>query len=318
MVCHGDAGRGSGPYRAFIQPGPPDFGDGSYGDYTDADYFWRISEGVPWSAMPAWKIHYGEEDRWKLVHYIRTMFTQTEDPPPAPEEGKDFLFPEFFKTLHWPDDVSYENGKQIFLENCAHCHGLAGDGMGWDGQYLNPTPADFRGMASETMGPTAQGEHLAKVSFGIQDTAMPSWSEWMPENMRWDVIKYLMGTFMQGMQTESVYNNGQIAADFLSASSQVFLDEGHTIPVDQGENLYTQYCATCHGDQGEGNGPGNQGSASGSPAAFPTDMNEAYIFWRIWEGVPDSNMYAFQWLLEDDQVWSITLYILNNFSQGGS
>jgi mono/diheme cytochrome c family protein len=127
-----------------------------------------------------------------------------------------------------------------------------------------------------------------------------------------------MGTFMQGMQTESVYNNGQIAADFLSASSQVFLDEGHTIPVDQGENLYTQYCATCHGDQGEGNGPGNQGSASGSPAAFPTDMNEAYIFWRIWEGVPDSNMYAFQWLLEDDQVWSITLYILNNFSQGGS
>ncbi|MFL7795176.1 MAG: cbb3-type cytochrome c oxidase subunit II, partial [Anaerolineae bacterium] len=43
MVCHGDAGRGQGPYRAELQPGPPDFGDGSYGDYTDADYFWRIS-----------------------------------------------------------------------------------------------------------------------------------------------------------------------------------------------------------------------------------------------------------------------------------
>ena len=28
MVCHGDAGRGHGPYRDYIQPGPPDFGDG--------------------------------------------------------------------------------------------------------------------------------------------------------------------------------------------------------------------------------------------------------------------------------------------------
>ena len=83
LVCHGDAGRGQGRMRAVIQPGPPDFGDGSYGDYTDADYFWRISEGVPWSAMPAWKLHYGEEDRWKLVHYIRTIFTQTETPPPC-------------------------------------------------------------------------------------------------------------------------------------------------------------------------------------------------------------------------------------------
>ncbi|MFN2241275.1 MAG: cbb3-type cytochrome c oxidase subunit II, partial [Anaerolineae bacterium] len=42
MVCHGGAGRGSGPYRDLLQPGPPDFGDGSYGDYTDSDYFWRI------------------------------------------------------------------------------------------------------------------------------------------------------------------------------------------------------------------------------------------------------------------------------------
>jgi mono/diheme cytochrome c family protein len=272
--------------------------------------------------MPAWKIHYGEEDRWKLVHYIRTIFTQTEDRPAEPTEENSFSFPDVFKDLKFPEDVSLDYGKQIFLQHCAHCHGLAGDGQGWDGQYLNPTPADFRDMAGMTMGPNAQGEHLAKVTFGIKDTAMPYWGEWMPESMRWDAVKYLMGAFMQGLPVnQSIYESsgGQIAANYVTASSQVFLDEGHTIPTDQGADLYQSYCATCHGDDGQGQGPGTEGNASGSPAAFPADMGEAYIFWRIWEGIPQSVMYPFQWLLSDAEIWSITLYVndMTTTSQGG-
>jgi mono/diheme cytochrome c family protein len=318
MVCHGDAGRGQGPYRQWLQPGPPDFGDGSYGDYTDADYFWRISEGVPWSAMPAWKLQYGEEDRWKVVHYIRTMFTQTETPPPAPPEGEDFTYPDFYRTsARLPQDVSYERGQVVFLTNCAHCHGLAGDGWGWDGAYLNPMPADFRGMASESMTPEAQGEHLAKVTFGIQDTAMPSWGEFLPESQRWDVIKYLMDTFMIGKPaTASAYGDGSIAADFVLASSDVYVGEGHTISVTHGADLYATYCATCHGDAGLGNGPGTAGSASGGPAAFPSDMGEAYIYWRTWKGVPDSTMYPFKWLLPGD-AWDIAVYVDQMTSSAG-
>jgi mono/diheme cytochrome c family protein len=310
MVCHGDAGRGSGPYRSEIQPGPPDFGDGSYGDYTDSDYFWRISEGVPWSAMPAWKIHYREEDRWKVVYYIRSIFTQTIDRPVLPDQSNKFNFPKVYKNLLIPESASFQNGKIIFLQNCAHCHGLAGDGKGWDGQYLNPTPADFRKMNGMDMGGSTQGEHFAKVTFGIMDTAMPYWGEWLPESLRWDAIKYLMGSFMKGKPvTESVYGTGKIAANFVTASSQVFLDEGHTIPTDQASDLYQKYCATCHGDQGQGNGPGTEGSASGSLSAFASNMGEAYIFWRIWEGFPESEMYPFQWMLSDSEVWAITLYV---------
>jgi mono/diheme cytochrome c family protein len=318
MVCHGDAGRGGGPYRQWLQPGPPDFGDGGYGDYTDADYFWRISEGVPWSAMPAWKLQYGEEDRWALVHYIRTMFTQTEEPPAAPPEGQDFTYPEFYKTsARFPDDVSYERGSVVYLTTCAHCHGLAGDGQGWDGTYLNPQPADFREMASEDMTPEAQGEHLAIVTYGIQDTAMPSWGEFLPEDQRWDVIKYLMDSFMGGKPVvNSVYDGSTMPADFLLASSEVYIDEGHTISVTNGAELYAQYCATCHGDNGEGSGPGTDGSASGGPAPFPSDMGEAYIYWRVWEGVPDSMMYAFKWLLEGD-AWDIVTYVDQMTSSGG-
>ncbi len=319
MVCHGDAGRGHGPYRDLLQPGPPDFGDGSYGDYTDSDYFWRISEGVPWTAMPAWKIHYSEEDRWKLVHYIRTMFTQTEEAPPAPPEAQDFNYPDFYKeSMRFPEETSFERGKKTFLIHCAHCHGLAGDGQGWDGQYLNPQPADFREMASKQMTPEAQGEHMAKVTFGIQDTAMPDWGEFLPWQDRWDAIKYLMGSWMAGMpSTGSTYGSGQVPVNYVTLSSDVYISEGHTISVTQGADLYAQTCATCHGDQGQGDGPGTQGSASGSPAAFPSGMGEGYIYWRIWEGVPESIMPPFQWYLSGNDVWDITLYLKELTGAGG-
>jgi cbb3-type cytochrome oxidase cytochrome c subunit len=322
MVCHGDAGRGHGPYRDVLQPGPPDFGDGSYGDYTDSDYFWRISEGVPWTAMPSWNVEYGEEGRWKLVHYIRSIFTQTEEKPPEPPEGEDFTYPDFYKaSMRFPADVSYERGRRYFLIHCAHCHGLAGDGQGWDGQYLDPQPADFREMRTKEMTPEAQGEHLAKVTFGIQDTAMPTWGEFLPVDQRWDAIKYLMGTFMgSGMPvTTSVHTEGELPANYVTVSSDVYVSEGHTISPTHSTDLYATYCATCHGDQGQGNGPGTEDSVSKGPAAFPSDMGEAYIYWRTWEGVPESTMYPFKWLLTGNEVWDITVYLnnLTSSQQGG-
>ena len=314
-VCHGDAGTGHGPYRTGLQPLPPDFSDGSYGtlqnpSYTDADYFWRISEGLPWSAMPSWKLRYSEEDRWKLVHYLRTIFTQTEERPQAPPSGQNFTFPGIFKEAAMPDSASYERGKRVFLQRCAHCHGLAGDGTGWDGQYLNPQPANFHGMAGMQMSQQGQAEHLAKVTFGIQDTAMPTWGEVLPVSERWDVIKYLMATYMAGNPvTQSSYGDGAVAASFVTVSRANWLGEGHVISATHGADLYLTYCATCHGADGQGEGPGTEGNASGSPAPFPTSMGESYILWRVWEGIPESMMPPFDWLLSESDMWDIVTHV---------
>jgi mono/diheme cytochrome c family protein len=272
--------------------------------------------------MPSWKVEYQEEERWKLVYYIRTIFTQTQERPAEPSEENSFNYPDFYKeSMRFPEDVSFERGKIYFLQQCAHCHGLAGDGKGWDGDYLNPQPADFRSMAGMSdMPPEAQGEHLAKVSFGIKDTAMPVWGEWMPFEQRWDAVKYLMGAFMMGKPvTTSLYTDGQVPAGYLTVSSDVYLSEGHTISETLGMNLYAQYCATCHGDQGQGSGPGTEGNASKGPGAFPKDMGEAYISWRMRDGVPESIMYPFKWLLSDAEMWDITVYLnqLTSTNQGG-
>jgi mono/diheme cytochrome c family protein len=317
MVCHGDAGRGEGPYGDGIQPRPPDFGDGSYGTladptFTDADYYWRISEGLPWSAMQVWKLQYAEDDRWALVHYIRTMFTQTEERPPAPEEDVEFLFPEVYKPLEIPGAASFERGKQVFLTTCSHCHGLAGDGTGWDGAYLDPAPADFREDAGKPLGATDQGEYLARVTFGNMDTAMPSWGEFLPEDQRWDVIKFIVDSFRIGRPAAaSVYGSGAVAANFVTLSQDNWVGEGNVISETHGADLYGTYCSTCHGSQGLGDGSGLAGNASKGPAPFPRAMSEPYILWRTWEGVPDTLMPPFHWLLSEADIWDITAYVEN-------
>ncbi len=336
MVCHGDAGTGHGPYRAELQPGPPDFSDGSYGtladpSYTDADYFWRISEGLPWSAMPSWKLRYSEEDRWKLVYYLRVNFTQTLE---RPSITADQQYPDIYLTQKMPTQTTlneiidgnmptvypvvptYASGKIVFLQNCAHCHGLSGQGDGWDGQYLDVPPANF---TDPNMAGMTDGDYYARVSFGLQNSAMPTWGEFLPQSERWDVIKYIVTSFQTGTKDQGSLYSDKIANNVLTLSSDNWKAEGHVISTDNGQTFYTQYCAGCHGDMGQGNGPGTESLPSGAPAAFPADLPEAYIFWRIWEGIPDTIMPPFNWLISETDIWDITSYVQSMVStqQGG-
>ncbi len=86
-------------------------------------------------------------------------------------------------------------GQRVYLNNCAQCHGLAGDGKGWDGLYLNPTPADLQEDAGVPLEEGDEGKALARVTFGIKGTSMPSWGEFLPLDQRWDAIKYIIESF---------------------------------------------------------------------------------------------------------------------------
>ena len=315
MVCHGDAGRGEGPYRNGLQPPPPDFGDGSYGTvdapvFDDADYFWRISEGVPWTAMPTWKLRYGEEERWALVHYIRALFTLTEVPPEIPDP--EYALPDIYKAQRLPATASLERGKGIYAEHCAHCHGLAMDGQGWDGTTLNPVPADFREMATEEeRTPEGEGENLAKVTFGIRNSAMPRWGEFLPMEQRTDVLKYLLDAALVGLtKTESVHASDEMAAAYATLSRDMWVnDAGMEIDAKDGSELYATYCATCHGAGGQGRGPGTKDNKSPGPAPFPDGMSDGYVYWRTVEGVPGSVMPGFTALLDDQAVWNVSAWV---------
>jgi mono/diheme cytochrome c family protein len=312
LVCHGDAGTGDGPYADLLQPPPPDFSDGSYGtladpSYTDSDYYWRISEGLPWSAMPSWKLQYSEEDRWKLVHYIRVNFTQTEARPVM--NALLVRDPQIYLDQEIPASASFETGKRLFLTTCSQCHGLAGNGTGWDGQYLDVQPAN---LADPAMHDLTDGQYLTRLTFGVSNTAMPTWGEWLPESQRWDIIRFLQEAFRDGLPTlASLYGNGETGTNFLTLSPDDWTGSGNTISTDNGQQVYSTYCSTCHGDTGQGDGPGAQNLPSGEPAAYAPDMPLAYIYWRVWEGVPGSVMPPFRWRLSDSDVWDVISYVQN-------
>lgn len=82
-----------------------------------------------------------------------------------------------------------------------------------------------------------------------------------------------------------------------------------------GEELYTTYCATCHGDGGMGDGPaGVSLDPPPSPIAHTSQMlGDDYLFWRVSEGgnmAPfNSAMPAWKGPLTAEQRWQVSTYV---------
>jgi mono/diheme cytochrome c family protein len=316
-VCHGDAAHGEGIYREAIEPVPPDFSaHADYVDFTDGDYFWRISEGVPWTAMPTWKRVYDKTERWQLVTYIRTMFTQTTSAPPEPTEEDKVTTTPVLKSQKIPALASYDVGRQQFLVQCAHCHGLAGDGKGWDGAYLRPTPASLQAsLAPDVPGIMTDfdGITFSKVTNGMRGTAMPTWGEFLNTRMRWEDVRYLKDSYNVGLpaaSNASHYGNGSVPLPYVRTDPGIFQSEITTIVPSAGKPIYEKYCVTCHGATGQGSGPGTKALLGGGPAPLPKGMNLPYVFGTIRGGIPDTHMYGFQPLLTETDIWNVTAYTI--------
>lgn len=314
-VCHGDAARGEGIFRSGIEPVPPDFqnpGSAVYQSTTDADYYWRISEGVPWTAMPTWKLVYAENQRWQLVTYLRTMFTQTTTQPPQPAtEAAKFDITDVQRHLTLPKSASFDQGRQQFLERCSHCHGLAGDGSGADGQYLNPKPANLQQKLAASQPDVADGTTYAKLTNGMKVSAMPIWSELINTRMRWNDVAFLKGAFTTGLPASAIrshYGTGAVPIPYVRADTGIFQSEINTITPSAGKPIWDKYCSTCHGATGRGDGMGAKGLPGGPPAALPKNMDDAYIFAVVRGGIPNTMMYGFQPILTETDIWNVTEY----------
>lgn len=131
--CHGDEGKGDGPAADFVYPRPRNFTMAIFkvrttlsGQLpTDHDLFNIISKGLPGTSMPAWEKFIPENDRWQLVHYVKTfdelgLFKEE----PAKEKV----------VIDTPPKMTPEliaKGKDIYQQKkCWQCHGPQGRGDG--------------------------------------------------------------------------------------------------------------------------------------------------------------------------------------------
>lgn len=69
--CHGAKGQGDGPTAQFLERRPGNLADPKLTEQTDGALFWKISEGR--APMPTFGQVLEEEERWQVIHYVRTL-----------------------------------------------------------------------------------------------------------------------------------------------------------------------------------------------------------------------------------------------------
>lgn len=154
------------------------------------------------------------------------------------------------------------DGRALYEKSCASCHGVAGRGDGPAGRGIKPPPpaiGDAVAMRDRTPALTYR-----VMSVGIAGTQMVGWATTLTPEQRWNIVAYLLS-----LRT----NPRQVA---------------------EGEGLYAQRCAQCHGALGAGDGP-NAGMLSQVPGeigtlAWHAGHNDEQLAAIIRHGVPGTAM----------------------------
>jgi high-affinity iron transporter len=84
-------------------------------------------------------------------------------------------------------------GKEIFEQTCAPCHGTRGDGKGPAGAALKPPPTDFQKPLKEWPNTKGNLERVFEViSKGIPNSAMIAWPQYS-DQQRWGLAYVATG-----------------------------------------------------------------------------------------------------------------------------
>jgi cytochrome c oxidase cbb3-type subunit I/II len=196
--CHGEKGDGAGPVAVFLSTKPRVFKDGIFkfrttpsGSIpTDGDLYRTITMGVRGTAMPPWH-ELTEKDRMFVLQYVKSFSDRFKYETP----GDLIVIPP--EPVN--DAASVARGKIVYDQmKCAECHGVDGKGDGPSASTLRDNwgnvilPRDFtHGGTDMKSGPTPQDLYKA-FSTGLDGTPMPSYSDFVDPNQRWDLVHYTM------------------------------------------------------------------------------------------------------------------------------
>jgi cytochrome c oxidase cbb3-type subunit 2 len=153
-----------------------------------------------------------------------------------------------------PESDAMQRGQTLYLSQCAVCHGIRGDGKGFLAPGFDVMPRDFRQgiykFRSTRNGELPDiGDIERTVRVGVPRSTMPAWGQFLTADQIHDVSRYLVvfsSRFAEAWRSRQkpralVVSNRPVDLPSLGA---------------RGAGLYRDLgCASCHGDQGRGDGP---------------------------------------------------------------
>jgi mono/diheme cytochrome c family protein len=104
-------------------------------------------------------------------------------------QPKPWDVPANYKTMKNPQKASPEsiaNGKALYNQNCASCHGKKGLGDGPKARTLDTPSGDMSGAVYQNQ---TDGEHFYKTKFGRGD--MPKYDKKIDDKDIWDMVNYM-------------------------------------------------------------------------------------------------------------------------------
>jgi len=75
-TCHGNEGRTPSEIGRWMYPRTLDLGSPEVQQWSDAELFWIIKNGIRLSGMPGFGKTRSDEEIWHMVHYVRSLRAQ--------------------------------------------------------------------------------------------------------------------------------------------------------------------------------------------------------------------------------------------------
>jgi mono/diheme cytochrome c family protein len=161
VQCHGTRGLGDGPQAAQLSVPVASLGLSDFArQFSPAEWYDVVTHGNMEKYMPAFS-NLTDRQRWDVIAYA--------------------------VSLSIPDEV-ISQGKAIYEEKCASCHGASGKGDGLDAATLTIAPSDFTNQAY--MAQNSAAKLYQNITYGVQPD-MPAFSQLLDDNQRWSVASYL-------------------------------------------------------------------------------------------------------------------------------
>jgi DMSO reductase family type II enzyme heme b subunit len=201
--CHGETGGGDGTAAAAMLPRPRNFTGAIYkirttasGQLpTDADLMRAIDEGLPGSAMPAWKSRLSGAERRDVMTYLKTFSTFFADTSQHIAALK-------FSSPPGSGAAALKEGR-LFYDSigCRKCHGDQGRGDGPSAPTLKDDAgfpifaADLHQSWQFRGGSTVENVYH-RLRTGLDGTPMPSFSElidqkFLTDEQLWRLAQYV-------------------------------------------------------------------------------------------------------------------------------
>ena len=214
-----------------------------------------------------------------------------------------------------PERNLYFQGKHVYDTSCMPCHGKRGKGDGelvsqdWEVFPRDLSKAEFK-YRSTAYGKLPTNEDLKRtVRHGIAGSAMPTFHDMNQKDVS-AVIEYIK-YFSRNWKKEE--NHG-VALDLPIKPEKSLSPTEKRAYLHEGNRLFQQLCAPCHGIQGKGDGPVSKSleDSDGNPLP-PANLRmplgcgdlEEDILRTILTGMSGTPMPSFAEALSPKEVWQI-------------